>query len=48
MFVDGRLNADMVGQSAYGLGRLFGVNVDKKYKVGGCRCVSVYGGVDRC
>ncbi|KAI8477186.1 MAG: acetaldehyde dehydrogenase [Monoraphidium minutum] len=33
MFVDGRLNADMVGQSAYGLGKLFGVNVPKKYKV---------------
>lgn len=33
MFVDGRLNADMVGQSAYGLGKLFGINVPKKYKV---------------
>jgi len=34
MFVDGRLNPDMVGQSAYGLGKLFGVNVPRKYKVG--------------
>lgn len=33
MFIDGRLNPDMVGQSAYGLGKLFGVNVAKKYKV---------------
>jgi hypothetical protein len=34
MFVDGRLNPDMVGQSAYGLGKLFGVNVPQRYKVG--------------
>ncbi|GBG00655.1 hypothetical protein Rsub_13389, partial [Raphidocelis subcapitata] len=33
MFVDGRLNPDMVGQSAYGLGKLFGVNVPKRFKV---------------
>jgi hypothetical protein len=43
MFVDGRLNADMVGQSAYGLGKLFGVNVAKRYKVMGCQ-----GGGWRC
>jgi hypothetical protein len=42
MFVDGRLNPDMVGQSAYGLGKLFGVNVPKKYKVG--RCWLAFGG----
>lgn len=33
MFVDGRLNADIVGQSAYALGKLFGVNVPKRAKV---------------
>ena len=33
MFVDGRLNPDIVGQSAHALGKLFGVNVPKRFKV---------------
>ena len=33
MFVDGRLNPDIVGQSAYALGKLFGVDAPKSAKV---------------
>ena len=33
MLVNGHLNPDIVGQSAYALGKLFGVNAGRQHKV---------------